>query len=222
MSELRLSFPANVIAGKGKINARDVAMLKADLFPEGVMDAEGAVLLFALHASCRETCPEWADFFVNALTRFIIDECHPKGTLDETNAFWLERMLAADGVIASPLELRLLNEVIARADHVPDSLKVFALSQIRHALHDGHGAYAQSRSGPLRGIGADDMDYARRIIEAGTEEGDRQPSAALHRVLLAIDAVTQPGLNEPGWVRLLFTVRPRAPAPRRRAPRIAA
>ncbi len=222
MSELRLPFPANVIAGKGKITTRDLALIKADLFPEGVKDADGAVLLFALNGACRETCPEWAGFFVESLTDFILNGCHPEGTLDEANALWLERMLAADGIIATPLEFELLHAVVKRAPAVPDSLKVFALSQIRHAIHAGNGAYAKLRTGPQKGVSDLDMAFARLVIEAGRSDGLASP--AQHRVLLSIDAIAHPGLNAHGWVRFLFMVRPEPAArpSRRRATMVAA
>lgn len=206
MSELRLPFPANVIAGKGKITACDVALLKAEAFSQGVTTVDGAVVLFALNGACRDTCPEWAQFFVESLSDFIIDRCLPAGTLDDTNALWLERMLAADGIIATPLEFELLHTVLKRAPHVPDSLKVFALSQIRHAIHAGSGAYARLRDGSQKGVCDTDLAYARLVIESGASEG--YASAAEYRVLLSIDAIAQPGLNVNGWVRFLFMVRP--------------
>lgn len=206
MSELRLPFPANVIAGKGKINARDVALLKAEAFPQGITTVDGAVVLFALNGACLDTCPEWAQFFVESLTDFIVDRCHPAGTLDETKALWLERMLAADGIIASTLEFELLHAVLGRAQHVPDSLKVFALSQIRHAIHSDSGAYSRLRDGSRKGVCETDLAYARLVIESGNSEG--YASAAEYRVLLSIDAIAQPGLNVNGWVRFLFMVRP--------------
>lgn len=222
MSELRFPFPANVIAGKGKITARDVALLKAEAFAEGIQDAEGAVLLFALNGACRDTCPEWAQFFTETISTFIIDRCHPQGTLDDANALWLERMLAADGIVASPLEFELLHQILKRAPHVPDSLRVFALSQIRHAIHSGTGAYAALRPAPQKGISETDMAFARLVIDAGGGEGIASP--AEYRVLLSIDAIAHPGLNENGWVRFLFMVRPQPEArtDRKRAGRAAA
>lgn len=222
MSELKLPFPANVIAGKGKITTRDIAALKADLFPDGIRDADGAVLLFALNGACRDTCPEWSGFFVESLTTFIVDRCHPRGTLDDANAFWIERMLAADGVIATGLEFELLNAILKHSPHVPDSLKVFALSQIRHAIHSGSGAYARLRRSADKGVSETDMAFARLVIDAGGGEG--VASAAQHRVLLSIDAIAHPGLNVNGWVRFLFMVRPQPAArqERKRMSRVAA
>lgn len=206
MSELRLAFPANVIAGRGRLTAQDVALLKEEMFPNGLEDAEGAVLLFALHNSCRPACPEWGEFFVDALTRFIVDGVQPEGRLDETNALWLERMLAADGIIATELELKLLMNVLATAASVPDSLRVFALSQLRYAIHSGLGAYAARRRGHQKGISAADIEFARTVVDAGAgDPGTASP--AIHRVLLSIDAVAQPGMNDGTWLAFLYTTR---------------
>lgn len=206
MSELRLSFPASAIAGKGRLTANDILLLQTETFPDGITDTDGAALLFALHGACRETCPEWADFFIDSLTRFIVHHTFPQGSLDEANALWLERMLAADGIIASDLELKLLMHVLNVAAHVPDSLKVFAISQLRHAIHGGSGAYAGWRRGPQRGIDNGDIEFVKSVIAAGDPEA-RNASSALYRLLLSIDAITNPAQNENGWVRLLYTMR---------------
>lgn len=207
MSELRLSFPASAIAGEGKLTENDVRLLKTEAFPEGIKDTDDAVLLFALHSSCRDTCPQWEDFFIDSISHFIVHHTFPQGSLDDCNALWLERMLSADGLVATDLELELLMNVMAISAHVPDSLKVFALSQLRHAIHGNAGAFSRTRQGPQRGISAHDMSFVRMVVNAGTPAAALPASPSIHRVLLSIDAISNPALNENGWVRLLYTVR---------------
>nr|WP_316654258.1 hypothetical protein [uncultured Gellertiella sp.] len=218
MSELRLSFPASAIAGKGKLTADDIHLLRTETFPEGVQDTEGAVLLLALHNSCRETCPQWAPFFIDSLTQFIVHHTFPQGSLDDANALWLERMLSTDGVIASELELKLLLHVMTVAAHVPESLKVFALSQLRHAVHGDSGAYARRRRGHQRALGAADLEFARFVVGCGAPGDAPSPSGAIHRVLLSIDAISNPALNESGWVRFLYLTRTGERSPQARTP----
>lgn len=215
MSELRLPFPANAIAGKGKLTANDVELLKTDVFPSGVHDTDGAVMLFALNNACLEKCAEWNRFFLDSLSDFIVNHTYPQGSLDEVNALWLERMLAADGVITGDLEFDLLMQVMAKAAFVPDSLKVFALSQLRHAIHGETGALARRRITSGRAISEADILFASGVISAGVQE-QTPPSPSLHRVLLAIDAVSNPALNAHGWIRFLYSVRNGAEQPRPR------
>jgi hypothetical protein len=217
MSELRLSFPASAIAAKGRLTANDIELLKAETFPTGVRDNDGATLLMALNNSCREFCPEWADFFVGSLAEFIVRHSTPHGSLDDANALWIERMLAADGIVATELELKLLMHVMEISSFVPDSLKVFALSQLRHAIHGGSGALAGRRRGPQRGLTGGDIEFVRTVLAIPAAARQVRVSPAVYRVLLSIDAVSNPALNERAWVLFLYSVRADSPPQRQAA-----
>src|SRR5689334_25013318 len=146
MSEFRLAFPACVIAGKHRLTAEDIVLLRKHTFPEGIRTSDHVVVLLALNNSCPEKCPEWNTFFIEQLAGFIVDYTYPQGSLDEINVAWLIRMVSTDGVVNSPLELELVLHVIEVSHHVPDELRAFALDQLRLALSDNIGGYKLSRS----------------------------------------------------------------------------
>lgn len=207
MSELRLSFPASAIVARGRLTSHEIDLLKNEVFPHGVLDSDGAALLFAINGSCRQAGAEWADYFIGSIAGFVLHRMAPEGRLDDAKTLWLERMLAADGVVSTELELQLLLHVMETAAQAPDSLKVFVLSQLRHAIHGGSGALAGRRRGQQRGISSGDIDFLRTVLEATDAEGQITVSPSVYRVLLSIDAVSNPALNDREWVPFLYSVR---------------
>ena len=71
------------------------------------------------------------------MTDFIVRYCYPQGAMDEWNADWLIAMISTRGVVNSRIELDLLFHVIDMSSHIPDSLSIFALEQIRLAMQRG-------------------------------------------------------------------------------------
>ena len=105
MSEFRLAFPACVIAGKHRLTAEDIVLLRKHTFPEGIRTSDHVVVMLALNSSCPEKCAEWNTFFIEQLAGFIVDYTYPQGSLDEINVAWIMRMFTTDGVVNSALEL---------------------------------------------------------------------------------------------------------------------
>ncbi|WP_454286948.1 hypothetical protein [Rhizobium arsenicireducens] len=207
MSEFRLSFPACVVAGNSRLSAEDILLLRRYTFPEGVRTPDDVVTLMALNACCPDKCPEWADYFVEQMAGFIVDRCHPIGSLDEINVDWVERVLFKDGVVEGELEFAAVLHMMDIARHVPPSLKMLMLDQLRIALAEGRGAYAKRRA--LRtGIGADDVAYVQRILRDRLGQGAPLLSPVKEEILTAIDRGTSPHLRHPDWQAFIKTILP--------------
>ena len=61
----------------------------AEVFRDGVATRAEVEALFALHSSCAEQCAEWPDFFVEAVTDYIVTREKPVGYISEDSAAWL-------------------------------------------------------------------------------------------------------------------------------------
>ena len=207
MSEFRLSFPACVVAGKNSMSAEDVLLLRRYTFPEGVRTPDDVVTLMALNACCPEKCPEWTDYFVEQMAGFIVERCHPIGSLDEINVGWIESVLFKDGVIEGSLELEAALHITDVARHVPPSLKMLMLDQLRIALAEGRGAYAERRAFRA-GIGADDVAYVQRILRGRLGQGAPLLSPAKLAILEAIDREGSSGARDADWQNFIETVFP--------------
>lgn len=203
MSEFRLSFPACLIAGKNRLAADDVLLLRNYTFPNGLRTSDDVLVLMTLQNSCPEKCDEWEAFFIEVLTGFIVHYSYPQGSLDEINVAWLVRLLSTDGVVNSPLELRLILNVIETSSNVPPALGAFALDQLRLAIEEGAGPYALTRPIARPGITRHDLDYIRRILPTKQGAGRIALSPLKIAVLERIDAATRSTANHPGWQNLL-------------------
>lgn len=207
MSEFRLSFPANLIAGKSRLSAEDVSILRKVSFPHGIRSSDDAVLLLAIHNSCPEKCDEWGAFFIEALTDFVVHHAYPQGSLDDINAAWLIRMLSRGGVIHSEIEFEVLLSVIGASQNVPPMLAAFALDQLRFALADGVGAYRHYRAIQRQGITQHDLDFVHHVLRNAISGSEMTLSAVEIEALDRIDQAVQPGANHPGWAELRLAVK---------------
>jgi len=203
MSEFRLAFPACVIAGKHRLTAEDIGLLRKHTFPEGIRTSDDVVVMLALNNSCPEKCPEWSSFFVEHLAEFIVNYTYPQGSLDEINVAWLMRMVATDGVVNSALELELVLHVIEISANVPDDLRAFALEQLRLALTENIGGYKLCRPVDRKGITRQDIDYAMRVLRSVSDAGVINAPPLTWNVLMRIAEETLPTANHPRWADIL-------------------
>lgn len=166
MGELRLSYPACVIAGKTRLTAEDIGILRDHVFVQGIASSQDAAILLAINTSCHEKCPEWHGYFIDGITGFIVGSCYPPGSMDEWNADWLIAIIATRGVVNSRIELDLLFHIIDVSRHVPDSLSIFALEQIRVAITEDIGAWAGLRGSRQHGLQKADLLLISRVMTA--------------------------------------------------------
>src|SRR5215217_8876650 len=166
MGELRLSYPACVIAGKMRLTAQDIDILREHVFVSGVTTSQDAVILLAINSSCTEKCPEWHHYFIEAITTFIVGHCYPQGAMDEWNTDWLIAMISTRGVVNSRIELDLLFHIVDVASVIPDSLSIFALEQVRLALTEKSGVWASIRGRSDGQLSKADVQLLCRIMAA--------------------------------------------------------
>lgn len=217
MSEFRLAFPACVVAGKHRLTAEDIVLLRKHSFPEGIRTSDDVVAMLALNNSCPEKCADWNAFFVEQLAGFIVHYTYPQGSLDEINVAWIMRMFTTDGVVNSALELELILHVMEISADVPVELRALALDQLRLAITDNIGGYKLSRAIDRRGITRQDIDYAMRIFRSVAEGGTIPVSSVEYGVLQQIEQATLRGANHPQWAGIMAAVELRDYAEPRRS-----
>ena len=101
MGELIMSAPVAGLTSKSRIAAEDVAMLRHEVFGDGVVTRGEAEALFALDATAKDKCQEWPPFFVEAVTDYIVHQEKPSGYISQDNADWLIRTISRDGMVDS-------------------------------------------------------------------------------------------------------------------------
>lgn len=197
MSELRLSYPACVIAGKTRLTAEDVGILREHVFAGGLTSSQDAMILLAINSSCSNKCTEWHHYFIKTMTDFIVHCSDPQGTMDEWKADWLMAMISTRGVINSSIELDLLFHVIDISSRIPDNLSIFALEQIRLPITDEMGAWAGMRGSRQHGLQKTDVMLIARVMSAIARSRGSRLTARERRILDQIGVLSGlPGDHE--------------------------
>ncbi|SFB37315.1 hypothetical protein SAMN03159496_03206 [Rhizobium sp. NFR07] len=203
MGGIRFSFPASVIAGKGRIDRHDFLILRKYTFADGISTYDDALLMLALNDMCPARCDEWPTYFIETLSAFIVDGSSPTGRIDLLKSAWLIQTLAVDGAVDDPLHLEFLLHAIERAGSCPEILSAFALDQLRLAFCDEPcGAYRMGR--PHRnGIAAYDIAYVWRILRNAVDGGRLFLSPLEASILNMINGLVEDRDNHPGWADIM-------------------
>jgi hypothetical protein len=199
MSETHLPPAMAAIAERGEIRPEDVARLRATVYGNAVVSAEEAEWAFALDEAARSACPEWTEFFLEAVTDFVVRQEKPEGYVSEANAAWLVEAVGRDGTVKTASELELLIKVMETATSAPPSLSAFALKQVAAAVIDGQGPLADGRTLEPGVIGAADVEMMRRILFAFGGHGAVGISREEAEVLFDLNDRSREADNHPAW-----------------------
>ena len=197
MGELHLNL--DELMARGAVRAEDVLKLRRSFYPDGHISPAEAEALFAINRACPEQDVEWCDFFVEALTDFVVHQALPQGYITADNADWLVERISEDGVVQSMTELEVLIKIIDAARWAPESLVKFALEQVKHAVVDGRGPLRAGSALEPGHITEEEASLVRRILYAFGGEGNIAISRAEAEVLFDINDATHEASNDPAW-----------------------
>lgn len=188
-------------AADGVIGAQEILELRRAGWADGKMDPEEAEALFEANDRLTEPSREWADFFVEALTEFIVYTVEPRGYVDEFMGDELIERIKKNGRVSSLAELELLVKVMEKATSVPRRVKDFALEQIEEAVLNGDGP---TRDGELSPgvINSTECALLRRMIFAAGGDRPASVSKAEAEMLFRIKDATIYENNAPEWEKL--------------------
>ncbi len=196
------SIAFDEVCQRGAIRAEDVARLRALFYADGLITAVEAKGLFEINDACRVQDPSWADFFVEAISDYVVRDAEPVGYITTSNADWLIDSVTRDGNLETRTELELLLAVLDKARWSPPRLVKFVLAQVKRAIIDGDG--------PLRGglqlrpgtVTADDVQVLRRALYAFAGDGGIAITRAEAEVLFEINDAVTDAASCPEWVDL--------------------
>lgn len=98
--------------------------LRRTIFQDSKVCMEEADLIFAVDTNIEELPEGWNEFFVGALTDFLIRQTLPIGYVDPIHSSWLMERIEQDDHLAPATELELLLNILRLAEDVPDSLEL--------------------------------------------------------------------------------------------------
>jgi hypothetical protein len=188
-------------AAAGRIGVEEILELRRAGWADGKMDPDEAEALFHANDHLPDGSREWCDFFVDAMSEFVINTVEPRGYVDELMAEELVARIDRDGRVGTMAELELLVRVLEKAISVPAMLKSYALAQIEAAVLAGDGP---TRHGSLEpaGINAVECTLLRRMIFAAGGDRPAAVSKAEAEMLFRIKDSVLYETNAPEWERL--------------------
>lgn len=202
MGELQMNSALAQMARKSKLNADDVLALRREVFEDGVVERCEAEALFAIDRSVKEKAVEWSEFFIEAVTDYLVLAEAPEGYISEENANWLIRAISSDGIVDQIVEFEILMRCMEKAQSMPATLSAFALRQVQNAVVNGEGAMAKDRKTAKRVVTADDVKALRRVLYAYSSDGGLGISRSEAEVLFDINDQTVESENDPSWTEL--------------------
>lgn len=187
------------ICARGRVTAADVLAMRRAFNQDSQISEPEADWLFAINSHCAEQDPEWAVFFAEALTDYVVHQAEPQGYVTAENADWLISSISADGIVQTMTELELLVKVLEEARWSPQRLVTFALQQVKIAVLEGKGPL-RSGSGLEPGvINAGEVELVRRILFAYGGDGNIAVTRPEAEILFDINDATAESRNDPAW-----------------------
>lgn len=188
-------------AAAGRIGVEEILELRRAGWADGKMDPDEAETLFHANDHLPDASAEWCDFFVEALSEFIVNTVEPKGYVDEDMAEELVARIDRDGRVGTMAELELLVRVSEKAISVPPALKDYALKQIEDAVLNGDGPTRRGTLDPA-GINQTECALLRRLVFASGSDRPAAVSKAEAEMLFRIKDTSLYENNAPEWETL--------------------
>lgn len=192
---------AAAATGDGTISAEEILELRRMGWADGTIGPDEAEALFTANDACAAPSAAWCDFFVEALSSFIVQTVPPTGYIDDEMGDELIARIDRDGKLGTLAELELLVRVLEIAHNAPDRLKAYALKQIEDVVLTGEGP---TRHGELAAKGINDSECAllRRLIFAPAGDRTAAVSKAEAELLFRLKDATLYDVNAPEWEKL--------------------
>jgi hypothetical protein len=190
------------IQSRGSIRDGDVLKLRRAFNDDAEISQAEAEALFALNSSCPIKDPIWAEFFIEALTDYVVNQAEPEGYVAADNAAWLMQRISADGRVESSTELELLVNILDKARWSPPSLARFALEQVKAAVLTGDGPLRAGQMLEPGAISAAEVSLLRRIMFAFGGDGNIAITRAEADTLIDINNALAPAKGSPEFTEM--------------------
>ena len=190
------------ITDAARVTPEDTMALRQIVWRDGAVGEVEAEAIFAINNAAKKNCPQWVDFFVEAISVYLVDQAEPRGYVDQAKADWLIAQIGKDGVMETRSELLLLVAILERAENVAGTLKTYAIAQVERTVVTGEGP-TRIGAAPRAGM-IDEAEVAllRRVLYAPGGDGAAIISEDEARALFRIKDATLGANNAPGWQTL--------------------
>ncbi|WP_394730302.1 hypothetical protein [Altererythrobacter sp. GH1-8] len=196
---IQFSQLAAKVAEDGVVTPSELADLRQLGWGDGKIYREEAEAIFAINNTLKSRDSEWVDFFVEAISEFVLNGSEPRGMCDDDEAKWLIGQLDHDGKLDSMAELEVLVRIVEKARNVPEMLKHYALRQVEQAVLTGTGPTRCGGDLSACHISAAECRIVRRLVFASGGHGPAAVSRHDAEFLFRLKDETLQEENAPQW-----------------------
>lgn len=100
-----------MIAQSRALGPDETLALRRVVWPDGRISANEAAILFELNRASSAPSSEWVDFFVEAITAYVVEQAETRGYVSDENADWLIAAIDQDGRVLTAKVRRAAAEV---------------------------------------------------------------------------------------------------------------
>ncbi|MBL1405373.1 MAG: hypothetical protein COC00_005250 [Rhizobiales bacterium] len=190
---------SNILMSEDKVGPQDVLRMRKDIFRDGIVTINEADALFAINNTLEQTCDEWHEFFIEALTQFTVFQLAPSGYITDENSAWLMEAISRNGIVETATELELLVKILATAKRLPATLVQFTMLQVSVAVLNGEGPLARGGELTQGIIGQAEVELLRTIMYAASSENALAISKQEVEVLQQLNDATNGANNHAAW-----------------------
>ncbi|WP_395944782.1 hypothetical protein [Brevundimonas sp.] len=176
------------IVAKREVTPADVLALRREVFGEIAVTQAEVEALFVVDEGTERQSREWREFFIEALTDWLVRQQEPLGYVTDAQADWLIARVKADGRLRDGTEVEIVVRVLELADAAPASLAAFGLSLVTRAVVENDGI-----------VTADEVARLRRLVFAPSGPGRLAVSREEAEALFALNDATRGAANDPSW-----------------------
>lgn len=189
-------------AAQGAITASDILALRQTVWTDNSISAEEAEAILAINTGITDPDAGWTDFFVEALTQWLVHAQDPRGYVDEAQGGWLLDRIDRGGRVETMAEIELLVHLLEAATSTPQSLRAYALAQVEKAVMDGNGPTRAGGTLEPGKVTAGEAQLLRRMIFASGGDGPASVSVEEAELLFRIKNASLGADNAPEWKQL--------------------
>lgn len=201
MSDSQFKALIEDITTHGELTDAGLLSLRRATGHDFEISSQEADALFHINDTVKTT-DGWNEYFINAITTFLVSQTVPQGYVTDAKAAWLIMRISQDGVVNTETEIGILMSVIKLASNVTERLEKFALELVKAAVIDGEGYWGENRTLEPGVIGEAEVDLLRRVLYAVSSEGGASISRMEAETLFDINERCNSRGNHESWQRL--------------------
>lgn len=193
---------ARQAAADRAIRADEILQLRQSGWADGRISREEAEAVFAAQHAIDDPSTEWSDFFVEALSNYVLNGTEPRGYASEDEAHWLIEQVEKDGKVCSMTEFELLGQVIEKGQNVPETLKSYVLDVLEREVLTGTGPTRCGGELADTHVTEAEARIMRRVLFGSASDRPGAVSQREAEMLFRIKNATLEDANAPEFERL--------------------